>query len=845
MIRFARLVPVLFLLAASASSVAQMGNPANGPTKIPDNQLDPARNLSSSELESAVHRALPEQYIWTVADSMPLRPTINTSWQKTYGNDLAPHYFRRVFFLQTVPAHATLYLAGPRRAAIYVNGKELGHYQLNPDFPMALRVNEFDVTNSLRVGKNVLAIKAIRGLDNGAGATNRLSMQQERGEVLAAMIIPAARGIAAAPLMMSDGQWKATLDAVPADWQELNFNDTSWPAAEDLGGIESTINFFQWNRDAGMYAWPGYDGISPFLAHYVLQANEVSRVYAGVGTIRNARSLIGRTPGKELTVTLPAQSVRLENAPQILLDFGREVTGRIELQSDSDYPAEVAVSYGESEAEALMQPFLGIDPIYLPPHGTAYGPKSAFRYAIVRFTGGRDTRFRSIRLDGIAYPVKYIGSFDSSDPQLNKMWAIGAYTAHLCMQDDIWDAPKRDRGRYSGDLNVSGQTINDVFGDHFLMRDTLNRLIGPAPVERHVNGISGYSAFWVIDEKEYYLHSGEMKQLRSVHTRMVQLLEYMEKSLDKRNLFSNLSHGWVFIDWSPGMNGYGPQTRKATQFEYYEAFKDGAYLLRILHDQGNARRMEQEADKLKAAAQSYMLNRRGSFGDRWQPNAYAVLSGVANKDQYATIWHNSLSNVGRMKYNPYIITPYYNFYVVSAMAKMGHRKAALNWIRKYWGGMMREGATSFWEGYDPTWYNGFDFHESLQADGRSGFFVSLAHGWSSGVTPWLMTQVLGIQPTAGGFSQVNIRPDLLGLKWARGSEPTPHGLLKVSIRKNKGYVTTIQLPRDVGARVSVPVPSSNARLKVNGRIVQSTLADNGRRAVVELSGKGIYVVTAE
>ena len=171
------------------------------------------------------------------------------------------------------------------------------------------------------------------------------------------------------------------------------------------------------------------------------------------------------------------------------------------------------------------------------------------------------------------------------------------------------------------------------------------------------------------------------------------------------------------MDWVPEMSGDTPQTRMATQFEYYQAFKDGACLLRVVHDDKNAGRMTAEA-----AAQKYLLNAQGTFGDRWQPNAYAVLSGVATKAQYAAIWRRVLSHVGKRKYRSYVITLYYNFYVVSAMAKMGHRRAALKWIRQYWGGMVQEGATSFWEAYDPTWFKGFMYQASLQVDGVSGFF---------------------------------------------------------------------------------------------------------------------------
>lgn len=822
---------IVALLPSWAAVAAQMGNPVTGPTKIPIDQLDPARNLQPSMLESVLHKPLPEEYIWTNQDAVG-----------AWGKDLGPRYFRRSFQVNSVPAHATLYVAGPRQATLYLNGHEFGHDTVNLDFPMGMRVYECDVTGDLRPGNNVLAIEAVRGPAAGNEDGDPISRHLQSGALLAAMIVPAARGVQAAPLVMSDAQWKATTEVVPANWQATDFNDANWPAVEDLGGIESSIDLFQANADAGMYAWPGYDGISPFLAHYSLDAMKVTDVYAGVGAIANVQALTGETGHGELTVTLPEERVALQSAPQVLLDFGREVTGRLELQSGSDRPAEVTVQYGESEAEALLQPYLGIDPVYLPPHGTANGPKSAFRYAVVRFTGGRDTNFRTIRLDGIAYPVKYQGSFQSSDPELNKMWAIGAYTAHLCMQDDIWDAPKRDRNRWAGDLDVSGLTIDDVFGDHFLMQDTLNRLIGPAPVQKHVNGIAGYSAFWVIVETEYYLHTGSMMQLESVHTRLAQLLDYMETDLDQQNLFSDLTHTWDFVDWSPEMYGYDAQARMATQFEYYAAFKDGAYLLHVLHDQDNATRMEEKADTLKAAAQRYMLDPQGAFGDRWQPNAYAVLSGVANPYQYTAIWHDSLSEIGRVADHPYVITPYYNFYVVSAMAEMGHRAAALNWIRQYWGGMVQEGATSFWEHYDPSWNRFSMFHGDRQTDSVSAFDVSLAHGWSSGVTPWLMTQILGIQPTAGGFAKVDIRPDLIDLQWAKGSEPTPHGILGVSIRNSNGYITTITLPTDIVALVSVPVP--NATVLVNGTPAASIPAEGGKRAVVTLNGQGQYVVTA-
>jgi hypothetical protein len=700
------------------------------------------------------------------------------------------------------------------------------------------RVIAIDITHALKLGRNVIAIEAIRGPEVGSSGNSRREVQLTAGRILAVKIVPAAQGVDAAPLLISDAEWKSA-EKPETGWQDSGFDDSRWEAADTLGGIESSMEFFQWNGDGGMYAWPGYDGISPFLAHFKLAPVALLHVYSGSGVLENEESLIKPNSVSEFTASAGSEPVSPTMEPQIMLDFGREVNGRLEFQSDSNQAADVNLQYGESEGEALNQPYLGTTPLHVPPGATVHGPKGAFRYALLRFERGTNVRFRSIQLDGIYYPVKYQGFFQSSDEKLNRMWMVGAYTAHLCMQDDIWDAPKRDRGRWMGDLDVSGRTIEDAFDDHFLMEETLDRLLGEAPITHHVDGIAGYSAFWITGEAEYYRHTNSRQQLKSVHERLVQLLRYMETELDNRKLYSNTTKASPYVDWSPDLDTDTPESRAATQFEFYAGFRDGIYLLRELKDTENADAFQKAADEMKSAAQKYLLDASGSFGTRWQTNAFAVLSDLASPSQYQAIWHNSPSSVGHIKYNGLIITPYYNYYLICAMAKMGHRAEALDWIRQYWGGMIDQGATSFWEGYDPSWYKQ-DFHASLQADDTTGYQASLAHGWSSGVTPWLMEQVLGIQPRGAGFSEVDIRPDLIDLQWAQGGEPTPRGMLKVDIRKDNGYKTTIDLPPGTIARVSLPVSALGEAITVNGIKQTGESAESGKRAIVFLRTAGHF-----
>ncbi len=502
---------------------------------------------------------------------------------------------------------------------------------------------------------------------------------------------------------------------------------------------------------------------------------------------------------------------------------------------------------GESESETMKVPFLGVNQLTIPPHGTAHGPKSAFRYAKIRFVGGGpELRFKSIGVDHIYYPVTYAGSFESSDPLLNRIWETGAYTAHLCMQDGVWDASKRDRGRWMGDTDVSGRVIEDVFGERPLMEDTLDRLMGPAPVDQHVNGIPGYSAFWFTGTADYYRHTGSKEFLQHEHTRMLELLSYVDKEFDERNVYANKSNVWLYVDWSPDLNGDTPETRRATTLEFYRAYREAAFMLRELGDTANADKYDKRAAQIKAGAENYLLDAStNTFGPRWETNAAAVIGGAAGPEHYEAIWSNVFSQVGnKAGTRGLIISPYYNYYVIRAMAEIGHRPEALAWIRQYWGGMLQEGATSFWEAYDPSWYKE-DFHSSLQSDNRSGYFVSLAHGWSAGPTAWLMEQVLGIQPTGAGFSTVDIRPDLVDLEWAKGAEPTPKGLLKVDLRKAPGGTEiNLDIPDGVTARVSVPSLAINSADRRKWQRQQATAAENGTRKIVTLSHAGHYNITA-
>jgi alpha-L-rhamnosidase len=207
--------------------------------RLPLGQLDPARDIKQPRLESAMHQPLPEQYIWTAGDAAALQkdnarylfagPTVKAE----------AHYFRTRFSVAKVPREATLYIAGPRSAKVYLNGQLVDDVASDIASPLGMHVFTTDIVRSLKQGENVLALEVVRGRGIPGVSNNPLVRQQTFGEVLVAKIVPATKGISRIPILMSGPGWKSsTLHA--EGWQLPEFNDAAWPAVQTLGAIESS-----------------------------------------------------------------------------------------------------------------------------------------------------------------------------------------------------------------------------------------------------------------------------------------------------------------------------------------------------------------------------------------------------------------------------------------------------------------------------------------------------------------------------------------------------------------------------------------------------------------------------
>ena len=551
-----------------------------------------------------------------------------------------------------------------------------------------------------------------------------------------------------------------------------------------------------------------------YLKHLVIRPKSAQAVagaaqFSGVKTLSSSRS-----PQVKI---LPNPSDH-GSTPALLVDFGQELAGRLEVWGTEG--ATVSITTGESPEECVhAEPKLdNSGPFRLTLAGSkpVATPYSAFRYARLAFPGHAPIELTRMVCDHKYYPVQYWGAFNCSDPLLTRIWYAGAYTAHLCMQEEIWDAPKRDRGLWIGDLQVTGQTINNVFGDKFLMERSIALVRDKAQGDRQpaelpvadVNKLPGYSAAWFCTLADFYRHAGDAEFLARQHEKIVSLLEYQQTLFDTNDLFTNPHKEWNYCDWSPGFVLDNPLTRATTDLYIIHGVHEAVYLLRALGDTVNAEKFATWADQLTEAARAnFFTPTNAAYGDRLQMNIMAVLSGVATPAQVGEIYSRILKPGSpawtvapdRTRHDDDPITPYYAYFLLQAMSGLNQNQDALDYLRRNWGDMLRRGATTWWEKFDPSWPD--DMNVALDKTS----YLSLCHGWSAGPTTYLTENVLGVCPTGAGFGAVEIRPQLGDLAWAEGAVPTPRGLIQVRVEHKKNRLTAVvKLPPNLAASILLP-----------------------------------------
>jgi hypothetical protein len=440
------------------------------------------------------------------------------------------------------------------------------------------------------------------------------------------------------------------------------------------------------------------------------------------------------------------------------------------------------------------------------------------------------------------------GSFASSDPLLDRIWAVSVSTANdmvvpgpltedaqgrSCAVDlpvVILDGAVRDRCPAVGDLAVTGMTLLVSSSKDI---GTLGRMVGFFGGLQHDDGsipaspladgavLFDYNAYWVEDLYDYVLYSGDTGRASAFWVNLTRLLDgwYPAQARADGLLVSSLP----FADYSY----FPPRASLVAYFnaQYARALGEGAQLAHWLGKDEDAARWRSRAAAMKAAFNlTFWDQRTGAYLDTpngpvvhsQDGNSFAILSGLASPAQAASAlsylsgadWRgygNSIAD-GDAWDTPLMsgadasqcVYPFMSYFEVLARYQSGRADSALDLIRREWGYMVKNGLRgSMWELIGP--YGG----------GPPGPNPSWDHGWSSGAAPALTNYVLGVQPTSPGFATFTVTPHPSDLAWARGAIPTPHGDIVVSWKNARGKVT-----------LSVKTPPGTRWTNPPGRVVR-------------------------
>jgi len=116
-------------------------------------------------------------------------------------------------------------------------------------------------------------------------------------------------------------------------------------------------------------------------------------------------------------------------------------------------------------------------------------------------------------------------------------------------------------------------------------------------------------------------------------------------------------------------------------------------------------------------------------------------------------------------------SPFFLFFSLGALFKLGRADDALKVIRDAWGPMIASDSRGCWE--------------TFKQDERH-WTRSISHAWSAAPAIYLPSEVLGIKPVAPGYKKFTVTPRTAGLEWARGAVATPSGPIQVHWRRHAG-----------------------------------------------------------
>lgn len=481
------------------------------------------------------------------------------------------------------------------------------------------------------------------------------------------------------------------------------------------------------------------------------------------------------------------------NDTEYIIDFGREVSGyvNIDLKADRGTIIDI-IGFEYMRHKPEIPNDLNNSMRYIADGNRStylFHRRAGFRYLLVTVCCYKlPCRIYEVSVIESSFPAAEVGNFRCSDEKLNRIWEISKDTLRLCMEDVFVDCPGFEQAFWIGDARNTALYQYYIYGSADIVKRSLlmagRSLTRCQLPECHVpSGVScvlpAWGLFWVIAGSDYYHYTGDAKFEKHLYPMIKRAMNAYIGYINEDGLFE--IDAWNMLDWSDMDTPYhGIVTHQNGLLVH--ALKCTAMMAKRNGDFCTAARYVSRAQGLANTINEYLwCERRQAYVDCLRDgvkskvisvltNAVLLLCGCIpdnRKDSVLKIIDMPSEAVG-------IGSPFASFFKYEVNAFQTQYKKIVDDIRQQWGLMLEHDTTTCWETFI-----GF-YKERLTR--------SYCHAWSSVPCYVFGRYVLGVVPTAPGFSKVTIAPHGCGLQWAKGAVPTPHGIIDVEWKLVNGVM---------------------------------------------------------
>ncbi|WP_353114854.1 alpha-L-rhamnosidase C-terminal domain-containing protein [Microbacterium sp.] len=506
--------------------------------------------------------------------------------------------------------------------------------------------------------------------------------------------------------------------------------------------------------------------------------------------------------------------------PVLLLRFPQEVNGGLAVEFEAPAGTIMDIVYDETlvdgRAAAVVHGYSFVDRVIASGRRERITPGlhvRGFRLVqlVIRRAGAAVTLHSAHAVDR-RHPLADVASFAASDTELVKIWDGCVQTLSACAVDTFVDCPWRENALYLNDLLVESRVALQLSGDGSLTAHCLRMAADqisedgliPAPVPyglepgrdlassaRHMSFPSA-NLFLPLIVRDHLLHTGDFALAAEMLPIIERILRACDRFLDDDGLVAPPPDIWNFVDWSFELSDASLDGRATASLSWLrvlalQATADLQGWLSDDDDAGDERR--RQASSAAQRIDDALLDAHTGRYREWRA-AGAPQSALAQA--LALLAHPATSSGARRAdlADPSLLVPelFLHHFLLEAMAPSPE---VVDVLRARWAPILSAGPGTIWESgvYTPG-------RESFDGAG------SLCHGFATSPVSVLQRHVLGIRPLAPGFERVLLHPVAGDLRWAEGVVPTPLGPLRIGWKASRTDLeVTVDLPEGISAEL--------------------------------------------